>query len=78
MKNIEAITNKELEEIWPLIGGAPHLFEYGKDELRAMLIDGFPNTDDGELGIQLDYYTMAAIVDYLRNAGYETLVTPLG
>ncbi len=85
MKNIEEITENELQEIWPLIGGEPHLFEYGKDELKQVLTTGDCGIEymSGKklkvepVGIQLDYYTMATIVDYLRSKGYETLITPL-
>lgn len=73
-KQIEELTDDDLLEIWPAIGGAPHLFEYGKDELRNVLITGdCANVDDEPIGIHLDYYTMAAIVDILRKRGFETL-----
>lgn len=70
-KPIEEITEAELQELWPLIGGAPHLFEYGKDELRKGLSNGQFES------LQMDYYTMAAIVDYLRSKGYEAGTPPL-
>lgn len=79
LKNIEALTDDDLMELWPAIGGAPHLFEYGKDELRSVLITGF-NTEENDpepIGLQLDYYTMAAIVDILRHRGFQTLQTTL-
>jgi len=80
MKQIEEITESELQEIWPLIGGEPHLFEYGKDELKQVITTGDCAIEymSGKklkvepCGIQLDFYTMAAIVDYLRSKGYET------
>lgn len=65
-KQIEEITDEELQDLWPLIGGSPHLFDQGKDELKAGLSSGF--FED----LQMDYYTMAVIVDYLRHRGYET------
>jgi hypothetical protein len=68
-KNIEELTDEDLQALWPAIGGAPHLFEYGKNELKNVLISGSYDEAD----IQLDYYTMAAIVDVLRSRGFETL-----
>lgn len=65
-KQIEDITEEELQALWPLIGGSPHLFDYGKSELKQGLITGFFTE------LHMDYYTMAAIVDYLRHRGYET------
>ena len=40
LMRVENITDEHLEELWPVIGGAPHLFYYGKDELRTGLVDG--------------------------------------
>lgn len=73
-KEIEQITDEDLSAIWPVIGGTPHLFDFGKDELKTVLITGFgPESDSPEpIGLQLDFYTMAAIVDILRNRGFET------
>jgi hypothetical protein len=72
-KLIEEITNEDLQALWPAIGGEPHLFEYGKDELKKVLVDGdCGNEDDEPIGLQLDYYTMAAIVDVLRSRGFNT------
>lgn len=65
-KEIEQLTDDDLAELWPLIGGAPHLFEYGKDELKQILVTG----DCEEASLTLDYYTMAAIVDKLRERGF--------
>lgn len=45
-KGIELLTDEDLMEIWPAIGGAPHLFEFGKDELRQVLISGFGESDE--------------------------------
>lgn len=73
MKQIEEITENDLLELWPAIGGAPHLFEYGKDDLKKTLITGETVDDNDEPnGLQLDYYTMAAIVDTLRKRGFVT------
>lgn len=69
-KPIEQITETELQELWPLIGGAPHLYEHGKDELKEGLSNGLFES------LQMDYYTMAAIVDYLRGKGYEAGAHP--
>lgn len=52
---VEDITDEHLEELWPVIGGTPHLFEYGKDELKTGLIDG----NWSESTLQMDCYTMA-------------------
>lgn len=80
-KQIEEITDEDLAVIWGRIGGTPHLFEYGKDELRHVLITG-ECVMEGEIGgkpyenpitLQLDYYTMAAITDTLRARGFETI-----
>jgi CTP:phosphocholine cytidylyltransferase-like protein len=32
-KMIEQLTEDDLQELWIVIGGTPHLYEYGKDEL---------------------------------------------
>lgn len=69
-KQIEEITDDDLAVIWARIGGALHLFEHGKDDLKNVLISG----DCSESGLQLDYYTMAAIVDTLRVRGFGTVV----
>ena len=68
LTRVENITDEHLEELWPVIGGAPHLFEYGKDELKKGLIDG----DWSESDIQMDYYTMVCILKKLRELGYDT------
>lgn len=74
MKQIEDLTDEDLMEVWPAIGGAPHLFEYGKDELRKVLIDGSCEDENGDpIGIQLDFYTMTAITDVLRSRGFTTM-----
>lgn len=73
MKQIEELTDDDLMVIWPAIGGTPHLFEFGKDELRKVLIDGqCADEDDNPIGLQLDYYTMAAIVGILQERGFAT------
>lgn len=79
-KMIEEITDADLQAIWPAIGGAPHLFETGKDELRQVLVSGDCGIEYEigkkikvePIGLQLDFYTMAAIVDILRHRGFET------
>lgn len=72
-KKIEQITDEDLMEIWPAIGGAPHLFEYGKEELRSVLVTGHGPEDNPEpIAIELDFYSMAAIVDTLRSRGFQT------
>lgn len=65
---VENITEDHLAELWPVIGGAPHLFEYGKDELRTGLIDG----DWAQSMLQMDYYTMVCMLKRLRELGYDT------
>lgn len=73
MKQIEDLTDEDLAAIWPAIGGAPHLFEYGKDELRKILVYGDCCDEKGEMTtLKLDYYTMAAIVDILKHRGFGT------
>lgn len=70
-KEIEQLSEEDLIELWTVIGGTPHLFEYGKDELKQVLMNGECSNEDGEpIGLQLDYYTMAAIVDKLRERGF--------
>jgi predicted Ser/Thr protein kinase len=64
MKEINEITEAELLQIWSLIGGSPHLYEVGREDLRTLLVDGENN------GIQTDFHTMACIVDVLRARGY--------
>lgn len=72
-KQIEELTDDDLMELWPAIGGAPHLFEYGKDELKRVLITGeCADENDEPIGLTLDYYTMAAIVKVLQSRGFET------
>jgi len=67
-KQIEQLTDDDLLAIWPRIGGTPHLFEQGKEQLRELLITGYSE----DHGLMLDYYTMAAIVDKLRERGFPT------
>lgn len=69
-REIEELNDEDLMELWAVIGGTPHLFEYGKDELKELLITG-----DCEHEIMLDFYTMAAIVDKLRERGFATNLT---
>lgn len=80
MKQIEELTDDDLAAIWPAIGGAPHLFEDGKDELRHILTTGEcemeyefgGKTKSAAISLQLDYYTMAAIVSILQARGFAT------
>lgn len=73
MKQIEDLTDEDLLEVWSAIGGAPHLFEYGKDELKKLLIDGScADQNDEPISLQLDYYSMAAIVKVLQQRGFNT------
>lgn len=75
-KEIEQLTEEDLIELWGVIGGTPHLFEYGKDELKKVLIDGECADEDGQaIGLSLGYYTMAAIVDKLRERGFAAPIT---
>lgn len=67
-KLINSLTEEDVIELWTAIGRTPHLFEYGKEDLKNLLIDGFAE----DHGFMLDYYTMAAIVDTLRSRGYNT------
>lgn len=67
-KLINSLTEEDLIELWTAIGGSLHLFEWGKEALKTLLIDGFAE----DHGLMLDYYTMAAIVDTLRSRGYDT------
>ena len=72
-KQIEELTDEDLMELWPAIGGTPHLFEYGKEELKNVLINGScADENDEPIGLQLDYYTMAAIVNILKDRGFDT------
>lgn len=73
LKTIDELTDEDLMELWPAIGGTPHLFEYGKEDLKRTLITGETvDENDESNGLQLDYYTMAAIVDILRERGFTT------
>jgi hypothetical protein len=65
--DVENITDEHLEELWPVIGGAPHLFEYGKDELRTGLLTG----DWSESTLQMDWYTMYCMLNKMRELGYD-------
>jgi hypothetical protein len=69
-KQIEEITDEDLAVIWGRIGGTPHLFEYGKEGVRELLVTGYSE----DHGLMLNYYTMAAITDTLRARGFETIV----
>jgi len=72
-KQIEDLTDEDLLELWPAIGGAPHLFEYGKNELKELLITGScAGEGDEPIGLTLDYYTMSAIVKILKDRGFDT------
>lgn len=79
-KQIEELTDEDLMVLWPTIGGEPHLFEDGKDELRHVLTTGEcemeyefgGKTKSATIGLQLDYYTMAAIVGILQQRGFAT------
>lgn len=79
-KEIEQITDEDLGIIWGAIGGTPHLFEHGKEELRQVLTTGecgIEYESEGEIkespiGLQLDYYTMSAIVKILIQRGFQT------
>lgn len=72
-KQIEELTDEDLMELWPAIGGSPHLFEYGKNELKKVLITGECGDEyDEPIGLKLDYYTMAAIVKILQARGFKT------
>lgn len=79
-KQIEELTDEDLMALWSAIGGTPHLFEYGKDELRHILTTGEcemeyefgGETKSAAIALQLDYYTMAAIVKTLQARGFET------
>jgi hypothetical protein len=81
-KQIEEITDEDMSVIWGRIGGTPHLFEAGKEELRHILTTGECSmeyefggeTKEAPIGLTLDYYTMAAIVDTLRLRGFETII----
>lgn len=66
-KEIEQLTDEDLMELWMVIGGTPHLFEQGKDDLKEILTTGYCENH----GLMLDYYTMAAIVDKLRERGFS-------
>lgn len=65
-KPIEELTEDDLIELWNVIGGTPHLFEFGKDNLKELLTTGFSE----DHGLFLDYYTMAAIVHALEQRGF--------
>lgn len=67
LMRVENITEEHLAELWPVIGGAPHLFEYGKDELRAGIVDG----DWSESTLQMEFYTMNCMLKKLRELGYD-------
>ena len=76
-KEIEQLTEDDLAALWPMIGGTPHLFEYGKDELKKFLIDGeHVDENDEPISISCNYYTMAAIVDTLRDRGFLAPTNP--
>jgi hypothetical protein len=64
---VKDITDEHLEALWPVIGGTPHLFEHGKDELKQGLIEGYWD----ESGIKMDWWTMKCVLDKLRELGYR-------
>jgi hypothetical protein len=65
---IEKITDEHLAELWAVIGGFPHLFEHGKEDLRKGLLDG----DWDESGLHMDYYTMSCMLSKCRELSYDT------
>lgn len=68
----ETLSDDVLVELWPVIGGAPHLFEYGKDELKKVLLTGDCGTEDDEpISLQLDFFTMAQLINKLRELRFD-------
>lgn len=63
LRPFESLTEDEWIEIWSRIGGAPHLYEYGIDELKQVLNGEIPD----QCGLQLDYFTLAQLFNYLRS-----------
>lgn len=64
---IENITQEHFLELWSVIGGAPHLYEYGKEDLKKGLLEG----DWDDSGLQMDYLTMAKVLQKCRELGYD-------
>jgi hypothetical protein len=67
LRRLSDMTEEEYAELWPLIGGAPHLFAFGAEDLRDSLESG----DWSETGFQMDYYTMSCMLNYLRKIGID-------
>lgn len=67
LRPLADIKEEEMQELWGIIGGTPHLYEFGKDDLLKGLNDG----DWEESGIQMDYYTMSCLINYLRKIGID-------
>lgn len=65
--NETTLNDEILEELWVVIGGTPHLYEFGKDALKEALLKGY--WDD--TGIQMDFYTMAAVINKLREMDFD-------
>lgn len=67
LRPLADIKEEEMEELWVIVGGAAHLYVFGRDELKKGLQEG----DWGESGIQMDYYTMSCLINYLRKIGID-------
>jgi hypothetical protein len=67
LRKFEDITEEEWQQAWVVIGGTPHLYEHGKEEFQQCLLEGYWD----ESGIQMDYYTMTALINYFRGIGID-------
>lgn len=63
----DGITEDEWESAWAVIGGTPHLYTYGIGELKAVLMG--ESLED--LTLQMDYFTMAQLINYFRSIGID-------
>lgn len=63
LRPFDTITEDEWGEVWGRIGGTPHLYVYGIEELKQLLNGETPE----QFGLTMDYFTMTQLINYLRS-----------
>lgn len=63
LRPFESLTEDEWQGAWMAVGGTPHLYSHGIDEMKDFL-EGY--TPDG-FSMQFDYFTMAQLINYFRS-----------
>lgn len=67
LRPLSDMKKEEWQEVWGVIGGTPHLYEYGIDEVK----EGLSKGDWSESGIVMDYYTMSCVLNYFRKINID-------